>query len=186
MADHGKLVVITGPSGVGKSSIAREALQRTGAEFSTSATTRAPRPGEVDGRDYHFVSREAFEEMIRNGKMLEHAEVFGNLYGTPMEPVTAAIAEGRTIVLDIDVQGGVQVHEKMPGATFVLVVPPGMDELARRLRGRGTEDTETVNRRLAEAEAEIRKARQSGAYDREIVNDDLETAIQEMVQIIQE
>ncbi len=182
----GRLVVISGPSGVGKSTISREVLRRSGATFSVSATTRQPRPGEVDGRDYRFVDRPAFERMIEQGELLEWAEVFGNLYGTPVGPVRDAMAAGKVVLLEIDVQGGLQVHEKMPSATFVLIEPPDDEELRRRLTGRGTEDDETLTRRLGKAREELRVARQSGAYDRVVVNRDIETAVREIVEIVNE
>ena len=180
----GKLVVITGPSGVGKSTIVREVVRSTGVQFSVSATTRRPRPGEVDGRDYQFVDRETFREMIRRGEMLEWAEVFGELYGTPGEPIRQAIRGGRTIVLDIDTQGSMQVHRAMPDATFVLIVPPEEQELRTRLHRRGTESERSLRQRLAAAEREIQTARDSGAYQYTVVNDDLASAVLQVVEIV--
>ncbi len=184
MSSKGKLVVVSGPSGVGKSTVAQEALRRTGAQFSVSATTRSPRPGEKDGTHYHFVSRERFEEMIRQGELLEWAEVFGNYYGTPRGPIDQALTAGRTVLLDIDVQGGVQVFGRMPQARFVLIVPPDEKTLAERLSGRGTEDAPALERRLAQAHREISAARDSGVYQHEIVNDNLENAIRQLVEIV--
>ena len=181
---RGRLVVISGPSGVGKSTIVREALARTGAAYSVSVTTRRPRPGEVDGRDYRFASREAFEKMIADGALLEWAEVHGALYGTPRRPVEEALAAGRTVILEIDVQGGLQVRRKMPDATGVLIEPPSDAELMRRLAGRGTEGPEAVRRRFDKAKEEIRLARQSGAYEYNVVNDDLERATRQVVDIL--
>ncbi len=186
MATTGKLVVISGPAGVGKSTIVKRALSRTGAAYSVSTTTRAPRPGEVDGRDYCFVDRPAFEKMIAEGRLLEWADVFGNLYGTPAEPVRRAIADGRTIILEIDVQGALQVYRLMPDATFVLIEPPGEQELYRRLAGRGTESPESLQRRFAKARQEIQAARDSGAYRYFVVNNDLETAVNEVVNIVKQ
>ncbi|MBS3821479.1 MAG: guanylate kinase [Planctomycetes bacterium] len=182
----GKLVVVSGPSGVGKSTIDHRALAATGAEYSCSVTTRAPRPGEVDGRDYRFVDRTTFETMIADGELLEWAEVFGNYYGTPAGPVEQALRQGRRILLEIDVQGGVQVHERMPDATFVLIVPPSLDALRQRLTGRGTEHDATAQVRLEKAEAELDVARSSGVYTREIVNADLDEAVGELIAIIEE
>jgi len=184
LSDKGKLVVISGPSGVGKSSIVREVLARTGAVFSVSATTRRPRPGETDGREYHFVDRPTFEAMIARGELLEWAEVFGDYYGTPAGPVREAIDAGRTVILEIDIQGGLQVHEKHPQAVFVLILPPSEAELRRRLAGRGTEANGSLQQRLAKAAEEIRTARDSGVYTHLVVNDDLERAIQEVVEIV--
>lgn len=181
--------MISGPSGVGKSTIVRQVLRRTGVAFSVSATTRAPRPDEVDGRDYRFVDRATFDRMVRDGELLEWAEVFGHCYGTPAGPVRQAIEDGRTILLDIDVQGALQVHRQMPDATFVLIAPPGegaMIRLSERLTIRGSEDKAQVERRLAAARNELEKARRSGIYSHCVVNDNLETAIEAVTAIIQE
>jgi len=180
----GKLVVITGPSGVGKSTMIGQALRRTGATFSVSATTRRPRPGEVDGKDYRFVDRPAFEKMIANGGLLEWAEVYGDYYGTPAGPVHEAMAAGKTVVLEIDLQGGLQVHQKTPGAVFVLVLPPHLGELKRRLAGRKTEPPEALERRFAQAQKEVDAARRSGIYTHTVVNSDLEQAIDRVVEIL--
>jgi guanylate kinase len=184
MSEERIVVVISGPSGAGKSTIVRETMLRTGAEFSVSATTRRPRPNEMDGRDYHFISREAFQTMIESGELLEHAEVFDELYGTPREPVIKALSEGRTVLLDIDVQGACQVHQKMPSATFILIVPPDEEELSRRLHSRSSEPESELAQRLSEASAEIDAAKASGVYNHVIVNDDLEAAIEQMVEIL--
>jgi guanylate kinase len=177
-------VVISGPSGAGKSTITREVLRRTGAAFSVSATTRAPRPGEVAGRDYVFVDAATFQRMIDRDELLEWAEVFGERYGTPEGPIREAEAAGRTVILEIDVQGGLQVHRKRPDATFVLILPPGGETLARRLRGRGSEDEQAVARRLAKADEEIRTAKASGVYNHCVINDDLEAAVRQVVDIV--
>jgi len=186
MSKTGKLVVISGPSGVGKGTIARRVMAQTGAAFSVSATTRAPRPGEIDGRDYRFVDRGTFEKLVADGQMLEWAEVFGQLYGTPREPVRQTVQAGGTILLDIDVQGGLQVHDAMPDATFVLIVPPSDEELARRLHGRGSEDAAAAGRRLEKAKKEIAAATRSGVYNHTVINDDLETAVSEVIRIVQQ
>lgn len=182
---RGKLVVISGPSGVGKSTIDKEVLHRTGAIFSVSLTTRQPRPGEVEGRDYRFVDRDSFERMIERDRLLEWAEVFGNLYGTPSEPVRQAVADGQAILLEIDVQGALQIYEKMPDATFVLITPPSDKVLRERLKGRGTEDEKTFRQRLGKAKEELRIARESGAYDHVVINEDIEAAIKQIVDIVE-
>ncbi|MCY2924275.1 MAG: guanylate kinase [Planctomycetota bacterium] len=184
MAGEGKLVVITGPSGVGKSTIVREALARTGASFSVSATTRSPRPGEVEGVHYRFLDAEAFEKLVADGQMLEWANVFGQCYGTPAAPVREALAAGKTVILEIDVQGGLQVHARRPDGTFILIVPPNEAALAKRLAGRGTEAPDVMARRLAKAKDELIAASESGAYTHVVVNDDLEKAIARVVDII--
>ena len=181
----GKLVVITGPSGVGKSTIVREVLRRTGATFSVSATTRSPRPGEQDGREYRFVDRPTFQAMIDAGELLEWADVFGQYYGTPAEPVREAVAAGQTVIVEIDVQGGEQVHAAMPEATFVLIEPPSMAALTERLGGRGTEDADSLHRRLSAAGEEIAAAKAGGVYNYCIVNDDLNEAIDAVVEVVQ-
>ena len=184
MHKTGRLIVISGPSGVGKSTITRLVLQRTGAQYSVSMTTRPQRDGEVDGQNYHFVDRAAFEKMVADGAVLEWAEVFGELYGTPGEPVRQTISAGRAMVLEIDVQGGLQVHRQMPDAVFILVLPPDEAELTRRLAGRGSESPESLKRRLAKANEEIAAAEDSGVYNYRVVNDDLETAVRQIVEII--
>ncbi len=186
MRETGKLVVVSGPSGVGKSVVSRAVLDRTGARYSVSVTTRRPRQDEENGRDYRFVDREKFEKMITEGAFLEWAEVFDQYYGTPADAIRDAIAAGETILLEIDVQGALQVHDKMPDATFVLIVPPNEAELARRLRGRASETDAELAKRLGKAASEIDLARQSGIYAHQIVNDDLDETIDNVMTIVQD
>jgi guanylate kinase len=185
LAGNGKLLVITGPSGVGKSTLTERIVANSDAEYSVSMTTRRPRPGEVDGREYHFTDVESFERMKQAGELLEWAEIFGSYYGTPVAPVKEAVQAGRVILMDIDFQGGRQVHDKAPDGIFILIVPPDMEELRRRLCSRGTEDDNSLETRLGQAEDEIRSARESGIYDYEIVNDDLDRAVKQVLEIVQ-
>jgi len=175
---------LVGPSGVGKSTVLREVRKRCGARFSVSATTRERREGEVHGEDYLFVDRPVFESMIRDREMLEWAEVFGEYYGTPGAPVMEAREAGEAIVLDVDVQGAAQLHERLPEAVYVFLLPPSDEVLAQRLRGRGTDSEETIRRRLAKAKAETRTARDSGVFDLFVVNDELSEAVRQVADIL--
>jgi guanylate kinase len=177
-AAQGLLVVVSGPSGVGKTSIVRALLERLDAAFSVSATTRAPTARERDGVDYWFIDRDRFQQWIDEGRFLEYAQVFGrSWYGTPREPVERQLAEGRVVLLDVDVQGAASVRRMMPQAFSVFVLPPSDEELLRRLRSRGRDDEEAIARRFAEARNEIDFARSSGVYDAFVVNDDLARSI---------
>jgi guanylate kinase len=180
---HGRLFVVAGPSGVGKGTIVRCLLERLPRlRVSISVTTRPPRPTEQDGVDYSFVSDGEFSRMAREGGLLEWAEVFGHRYGTPVRAVQDALADGHDVVLEIDVQGAFQVREKLPSAVLVLLEPPSLAELERRLRERGTEDEERLAERLATAEWELG---QRAWFDHVLVNDDLERAVDLLVAIIQ-
>ncbi len=182
----GRLFVISGPSGVGKSTISQAVAAQTDAMLSISATTRPPRGDERDGRDYYFVDVPAFRRMIEQGKLLEWAEVFGNYYGTPADAVESALAAGRTVFLTIDVQGGIQVAARRPAAVGILIVPPSQAELRRRLAGRATEGAEVLEKRLAKANQELTLARESGAYCYQVINDNLDAAVQRVAVIVEE
>lgn len=184
---RGLLLVLSGPSGVGKTTITRRLKARFDGVFSISATTRAPGPGETDGVDYHFVTPERFERDLARGRFLEHAQVFGrHWYGTPRGPVEACLDEGRLVMLDIDVQGALQVRASMPDALLVFILPPSDEELLRRLRDRGRDDEDAIARRYAEAQREVAVARSSGAYDAFIVNAELGATVEQVVGLISE
>ena len=183
---QGLLVVISGPSGVGKTTIVHRVKDAFNAIFSVSATTRPKSASEVDGEDYFFISPEKFSEKVQNNEFLEHAEVFGcHRYGTLRDPVANTLASGNIMLLDIDVQGGMQVQNNMPESVRVFILPPSEQELLRRLEERGREDEDSIQRRFLEAKREIKLAQESGAYDYFIVNDDLDLAIAETIAIIQ-
>jgi len=183
MKKKGKLLVISGPSGAGKSTVVSKAIEgREDICFSTSATTRSPRPGEVDGREYFFVSFERFLEMVANDELLEHAEYVANRYGTPRAYVEQRLAEGMNVVLDIEVQGARQVRRQMPEAVLIFIAPPSLEELEKRLRGRGTDTESAIEGRLIRARQEYQEA---DFYDYLIVNDDLEKAANQLNAIIE-
>src|SRR5262245_40185669 len=175
------MVVVSGPSGSGKSTICKRLLSDPRVEFSVSATTRKPREGEVDGRDYHFLSREDFRRKVERGEFLEHAEVYGNMYGTLRAPMEKVLAEGKIYLLEIDVQGANQLRALGEPGTYVFIAPPDFEELRRRLSSRGTESTEMLERRLHKAEDEWRERVK---YDHVVVNDDLERAVGEIRKLI--
>ena len=182
MQDKGKLIVISGPSGAGKSTVVFKAIEgREDVCFSTSVTTRSPRPGEVDGREYFFIDEERFRSMVEKDELLEHASYVAHSYGTPRAFVEQKLNAGMNVVLDIEVQGARQVYEKMPEAVMIFVVPPSLDELRRRLEGRGTESEETIRSRLERARQEYREA---DFYRYIIVNDDIDTAAKEFAAIM--
>lgn len=179
----GLLIVFSGPSGVGKGTVLKEYLKnRDNIAFSVSATTRAPREGEVHGQHYFFLAKEAFEELVQNDGMLEHAQFAGNRYGTPRKAVEQNLEKGIDVVLEIEVQGAMQVKTQCPDALLVFVMPPSFEELRRRLSGRGTEDPATVERRLSNAAREMEAAKQ---YDYIVVNNTVEDAAVQLSQIVQ-
>lgn len=178
----GLVIVVSAPSGGGKGTILKELFERnSNIKFSVSATTRNPRPGEVDGQHYYFIDTPKFQELIDNDKMLEHAEYCGNFYGTPREPIEKAVDEGYDIVLEIEVQGGAQIKKKIPECVSVFITPPSMEVLEKRLRNRGTETDEVIKNRLNTALSEIPHAKD---YDYIVVNDKLEDAVAELESII--
>ena len=179
------LVVISGPSGAGKTTICRAVVERMGLRLSTSATTRRPRRGETDGVDYYFLSPDEFQRRVDAGRFVEWAEVFGNRYGTPVEELDRAARGRRMLLLEIDVQGGIQIKRKYPEALAILILPPEPQALRARLTKRGTEAPEEAQRRLTKAREEVETARQARAYDVEVVNDDLATAVNDVVSLIQ-
>lgn len=172
---HGRLYVIAAPSGAGKTSLVKALLERrAGIEVSVSYTTRKPRPNEIDGRDYCFVDRAAFERLIEADALLEHAQVFDNFYGTSRERVERALAAGRDVILEIDWQGARQVRERMPACATIFILPPSHAALERRLRDRRTDDEAVIARRLRDAAADISHWRE---FDYVIVNDDFGQAL---------
>lgn len=175
MSSKGLLIVLSGPSGVGKGTILKEVMKDESLKlaFSISMTTRAKREGEVDGVNYFFVTRDEFEQAVRDGKMLEYAEFVGNYYGTPLEYVEKLRNEGTNVILEIEVQGCLQVQEKEPDALTIFIVPPSMEELENRIRGRKTEAEEIIQQRLAKAESEMEMLNK---YKYVVCNDDVELA----------
>lgn len=170
----GLMVILSSPSGAGKSTLARRLMDwDAGLRFSVSATTRAPRPGEIDGEHYHFTTRDGFLRMVAEGQMLEHAEVFGNLYGSPRGPVEQAMLAGRDTLFDVDWQGGQQIRASALGAHVVsiFVLPPSLPELERRLRGRGQDSEAVIAGRMQKSRSEISHWAE---YDYVLVNDDLD------------
>lgn len=178
----GLLVVMSGFSGAGKGTLLKRLLNDYEEfVFSVSMTTRAPREGEVDGKDYFFVTKEKFEEEIEKDGFVEHATYCGNYYGTPKAYVEEQIKKGKSVILDIEVQGAMQIKEKYPDALMVFVIPPSIEVLLKRLRARGTETEEVIHRRIRQAKLE---SSQIGKYDYVVINDDLDTAVKEMRDIV--
>ncbi len=184
MTRRGLLLILSSPSGAGKSTLSRKLMAwDPDLRFSVSATTRSPRSGEVDGREYYFKARPDFESMVQDGQMLEHAEVFGNFYGSPRGPVEAAMAQGRDTLFDIDWQGGQQIKQAMRGdVVSIFILPPSIAELESRLRGRAQDSEEVIAQRMAKSQSEISHWME---YDYVIVNRDLDAAFGELVTIVQ-
>ncbi|WP_264324061.1 guanylate kinase [Romeriopsis navalis] len=178
----GKLIVLTGPSGAGKGTLLKALLaEHPELYVSISATTRSPRPGEVHGQHYFFLERAEFDQMVADGNLLEWAEFAGNCYGTPRQPVAEQIAAGKTVILEIELEGARQVRASFPEAYRIFILPPSFDELENRLRGRGTESDEVISRRMTRAKDEIAAANE---FDIQIVNDQVERAVQELATIV--
>lgn len=182
MREKGRLIVISGPSGAGKSTVVAKAVaERDDVCFSTSVTTRKPRTGETDGKEYFFVELDRFREMIENGELLEHAEYCANSYGTPKAYIEQKTAEGFNVLLDVEVQGARQINEKKPDAVKIFIIPPSIEELRKRLEKRGTDTQRAIEARLIRAEREYAEA---DFYDYIIINDDADKAAKELSAII--
>lgn len=181
MTDKGLIIVLSAPSGTGKSSICRRLLGSCPEiEFSVSYTSRMPRPNEIDGKDYNFISRQDFQRRIDQGEFVEWVENYGNFYGTSAKAINKVLNKGKDLLLDIEPRGARAIKEKFPDAVFVFILPPSLDELLRRLEKRGHEDPEAIKVRFAQAERELREVLW---YDYAIFNEDLEAAIRQMIAI---
>lgn len=181
--EKGLLIVISGPSGVGKGTVRKALFQRKdhNLDFSISMTTRSPREGEVEGKDYYYVTKEKFQEEINKGNLLEYAKFVNNYYGTPKDKVIEKLEEGKEVVLEIEVQGAMQVKAKMPDAVFIFIAPPSYKALETRLVNRGTETSDVILERLNKAKNEIVLA---SSYDYIVVNDEIENAVDKIIAII--
>lgn len=177
----GLLIVVSAPSGCGKGTILAEVLKNDNFYYSVSATTRSPREGEQDGVNYHFLTREGFEELIENDGVLEYASYCGNYYGTPRKAVYDKLEEGKDVILEIEVQGAMKIKERCPEAVFIFILPPSVETLRHRLEKRGTETADVIQKRVNEAAGEISKAFD---YDYVIVNDDLDEAVKDFLNVV--
>ena len=179
---RGLLIVVSGASGTGKGTVCKKILNDLPAvAYSISATTREPRPGETDGKEYYFLGRDEFKNWIADGKFLEYAQVYGNFYGTPLNKIEERLNRGEDILLEIDVQGALNVKKKCPEGIFIFLLPPSLDELKRRIEGRGTETPASLERRLKNAVAEIKIGLE---YDYVVVNDTIENAAEKIKAIL--
>ncbi len=179
---RGKTFIISGPSGVGKSTVLNALMQkRSNLYFSVSATTRQPREGEKDGQHYHFIDAETFREMLGRDEFLEHAEYVGNFYGTPKRYVDEAMERGQDVILDIEIQGAMQICEKRPETVRIFIAPPSWKELERRLTDRGTDSPEKIQKRLLRAKVELNSA---SSYDYFVINDSVDKAVAELDAIL--
>lgn len=184
MQQEGLLIVVSGPSGAGKGTICKRLLEKNpNLGYSISATTRAPRTGEVNGVNYWFLSKEEFQKMISEDGLLEWAEVYGNYYGTPAQKVKDSLAEGKNILLEIDTQGAALVRKKFPKGVYIYILPPSLEELKRRIIGRGTDSAESIERRLSCAREEMGCA--SEQYNYLVLNDEVELAVERVETIIE-
>ena len=177
----GRLFVLSGPSGTGKGTICKELIKDGTADLSVSMTTRAPRTGEIEGVSYYFVTREEYDRTIAEDGFLEHAEIYGNCYGTPKAPVLEKLAKGRDVILEIEMQGAVNVKKAYPDAVLIFVLPPSLKVLKDRLTGRGTESEEQLQKRTVQALSEIHRIFE---YDYSVINDDLQTAVEDVKAIM--
>lgn len=183
MSDQGSLAVISGFSGAGKGTLIKAMMEKyPNYALSVSATTRKPRTGEKDGREYFFVTRDRFEKMIEEGQLMEYAQYVNHYYGTPRQYVLRQMADGKDVILEIEIQGALAVKEKFPEALLVFIMPPSADELKRRLAGRGTETPEVIGERLRRA---VQEAEAMTAYDYLVINDRLDTCVETLHQLIQ-
>ena len=183
MSKRGMLIVLSGPSGVGKGTVRKALFSQPGNDFqySVSMTTRQPRPGEVNGKDYFFVSKEEFEQHIREGQMLEYAKYVDNYYGTPLKYINDTLDEGKDVFLEIEVNGAMQVRSKYPDGVFIFLTPPDLMELRQRLIHRGTDSMEVINKRIHKAFGEIQMMQN---YDYAVVNDQVDNAVTKIKDII--
>ena len=179
--NKGLLIVVSGPSGCGKGTILAQILKNENFYYSISATTRVPREGEIDGVNYHFMTKSLFEELITRNGMLEYAEYCDNYYGTPRKQVEEMLCRGKNVILEIEVQGAMKIKETCPEAVFIFILPPSINELRRRLDKRGTETEERIQKRIGEAENEIKSAIH---YDYIMINGDLSQAVSDLTAII--
>ena len=181
MSDRGVLTVISGFSGAGKGTVVKQVLQEYDYGLSISATTRSPREGEQDGREYFFKTKEEFEKMIREHQLIEYAQYVGNYYGTPKEYVVQQLEQGKDVILEIEMQGALRVREILPEVNLIFLTPPTVDELERRLVSRGTETAEVIRERMARAKEESAYMKE---YDYVVINDDLDECVENVHQLI--